>query len=79
MSVRTLTNAGGKDRLTLEGIGSCLVGIAFGTAFALSIYFENEWDSYDVDCTPENWDLCNPNGGYMDDLIFEICKDAECY
>eukprot|EP00945_MAST-04E_sp_MAST-4E-sp1_P001023 g1023.t1 len=42
-------------------------------------FYENDWDAYDVDCTPENWDLCNPNGGYMDDLwIFEICKDAHC-
>jgi hypothetical protein len=40
---------------------------------------ENEWGSYDLDCTPENWDICNPNGGYMDDLwIFEICHEADC-
>ncbi len=47
--------------------------------FQVENWIENDWGVYDVDCTPENWDICNPNGGYLDDLwIFEICEDAAC-
>ena len=47
--------------------------------FKVENWIENDWGVYDVDCTPENWDICNPNGGYLDDLwVFEICDDAAC-
>lgn len=30
--------------------------------------YQNRWDQFDVACTPEEWDSCRFQGGYMDDF-----------